>query len=211
MSRRSAILLLTLGTAVTLAVWWLLWPERVAYTNFPPPANGSWVAFGDSLTAGYGAAPGNDYPTLLGQRLGINIVNLGQSGATTGDGLRRLEQVTRLNPRVVLLCLGGNDGLQQVPRAQTFGNLAAIIDHLHQQGAFVVLIGVRSATVRDKSASYFRELAREKRVLYVPDMLRGVLGRPQLMADYIHPNDEGYAVIAGRLEKELQPLLPGLR
>jgi len=201
---------LILATVAVLLAWWL-WPARPSYANFPPTATGPWIAFGDSLTAGYGAEPGHDYPTLLSRRLGAEIKNFGEYGDTTRTGLDRVESVARLQPRVVLLCLGGNDALQQLPREQTFRNLAAIIDRLQQHGTFVVLIGIRSTTVRDRNASRFKRLAREKGVLYVPNMLGGVLAHPDLMSDYVHPNDQGYEVIARRLEKAVRPLMPKLK
>src|SRR5438874_9057004 len=110
---------LILATVAVLLAWWL-WPARFSYANFPPRATGPWIAFGDSLTAGYGAEPGHDYPTLLSRKLGVEIRNFGQYGDTSKDGLDRVEAGAGLNPRVVLLCLGGNDALQQLPRSQTF-------------------------------------------------------------------------------------------
>jgi acyl-CoA thioesterase I len=180
------------------------------YTNLPPRATGDWIAFGDSLTSGVGASGGNDYPTLLSQKIGRKILNAGVPGETTEKSLNRVEQIVRLQPRVVLLCLGGNDGLQQLPMDKTFENLSAIIDRLHEGGSFVVLIGVRSASISDRYAGRYKKLAKEKRVLYVPNILSGVLGTPNLMSDYIHPNDEGYKAIADRLDKILAPLLPSL-
>jgi acyl-CoA thioesterase I len=207
MKRRTLMLVGLVG--VTLLLIWLLRPER-QFTNYPPRATGPWVAFGDSLTEGYGATPGNDYPTLLGRRLGVSISNLGASGETTSDGLKRVEEVTRLQPRVVLLCFGGNDSLNGEPASRTFGNLGQIIDRLQSEGSFVVLIGIRSASLRDKNQAHFAKLAREKEVLYVPDMLKGLAFKPVYMADAIHPNDAGYARIADRLEKVLKPMLPKL-
>ena len=124
--------------------------------------------------------------------------------------MNRLEEIVRLQPRVVLLCLGGNDGLQQLPMEKTFANLSAIIDRLQSSGSFVVLIGVRSASISDRYASHFKKLAKEKRVLFVPNILSGILGTPNLMSDYVHPNEDGYKAIAERLEKILTPLLPKL-
>jgi acyl-CoA thioesterase I len=143
--------------------------------------------------------------------LGVRILNFGSSGATSADGLGRMSEVLQADPKVVLLCYGGNDTLNSVPHEQTFENLRQMVDQIHQAGAFVVLIGIRSASVRDKYRSEFKALAKEKRVLYVPNILQGVLGNPGLMSDYIHPNEQGYAAIAERLEKVLEPLLPSLR
>jgi lysophospholipase L1-like esterase len=197
--------------AVVAALAWWLWPTKVSYVNLPPSAKGPWIAFGDSLTAGYGAQARNYFPTVLGKKLGVTIENGGRNGETSQDGLNRIESVASRHPRVVLLCFGGNDALQQVPRDQTFSNLGRIIDRLHQQGTFVVLIGVRSATLRDKNASWFEKLAKEKHVLYVPNILEDVLSHPNLMSDEVHPNDKGYAFIADRLAQVLEPLMPQLR
>ncbi len=113
----------------------------------------------------------------------------------------------QLEPRVVLLCLGGNDSLNQESKSQTFANLAEMIDRLHRAGSFVVLIGIRSASLRDKNEAHFRQLAKEKHVLYVQDLLKGVAFKPVYMSDAVHPNDEGYQQIAERLEKVLRPFL----
>ena len=129
---------LLLGIAGLLVLWWKCSSTR--YVNFPPTASGPWVAFGDSLTEGYGASEGNNYPALLGNRLKITIINKGKIGDTTADGLQRLDEVLQLQPRVVLLCLGGNDSLNQESKKQTFANLAAIIDRLQmiEKNALVV-------------------------------------------------------------------------
>lgn len=205
--RKIIVILLLVVTA--LAAWWL-WP-RTSYVNLPPKTNGPWIAFGDSLTAGYGADPGNDFPTLLGKNLGITIENAGRNGETSQDGLNRVDAISQRQPRVVLLCFGGNDALQQVSRETTFQNIAAIIDRLQQQGTFVVLIGIRSATLRDKNESWFKDLARNKHTLYIPNILDGVLTHPNLMSDEVHPNDKGYAFIADRIGKVLEPVMPQLR
>lgn len=75
----------------------------------------------------------------------------------------------------------------------------------------MVLIGIRSATLRDKNASRFKQLAKEKHVLFFPNILDGVLTHPNLMSDEVHPNDNGYAVIAERIAQGLEPFMPQLR
>lgn len=183
---------------------------KTTYTNLPPRATGPWIALGDSLTAGYGASAGNDYPSALSKKIAHPILNMGVSGATTESSSSRIDEIVRLQPRVVLLCLGGNDGLQQLPVSTTFENLSTMIDRFQESGSFVVLIGVRGASISDRYASPFKKLAKEKHVLFVPNILSGVMGSPSLMSDYIHPNDEGYEAIAQRLEKILTPFLPEL-
>lgn len=207
-SRRTLIL----GSLVALSVLlYAFWPaRRWEWRNFPPAATGPWVAFGDSLTLGTGAENGG-YPALLGPRLGVTLQNLGAAGETTTDGLRRVAEIETLQPRVVLLCFGGNDVLRGQSREQMFANLGAMIDRLHAQGSFVVLIGIRGASaLRDGNAASFRKLAEEKQVMHIPNLLDGLLSTPSLMSDYVHPNDAGYEKIAARLEAELRPLLKKL-
>jgi lysophospholipase L1-like esterase len=208
-SRRKFYLVLAL-LFVGLLYW--LWPGRSwRYHNFPPTATGPWIAFGDSLTEGYGASAGADYPAQLSKRLGIPIQNLGVAGETSADGLKRIDAVETLNPRVVLLCFGGNDVLQGVPRNRMFANVGAMIDRLQARGSFVVLIGIRGPSlIGDANAKGFEQLAGQKKVKHVPNILDGILSQPSLMSDYVHPNDAGYARIAERTEKELRPLLAKL-
>ena len=206
--KRLALYVLVLG-AVIGAVLWLFGPGY-EYRNLPPTADGPWVAFGDSLTEGHGASPGNDYPALLSKSLGGTIRNFGKGGETSEDGLKRVEEVAALKPRVVLLCFGGNDALLGTGVARTTANVAQIIDRLHAEGSFVVLIGIRSASLRDRNESHFKKLAREKQVLYVPDMLKGLAFKPIYMSDAIHPNDAGYARTATRLDKALKPVMAKL-
>ena len=157
--KRIVILLLLIGGIVAAFVWF---GGDHHYRNLPPTAVGPWVAFGDSLTEGYGASPGNDYPSLLSKRLGIDIQNLGRTGETSEDGLNRVDAVVALKPRVVLLCFGGNDALQGKAVSQTIANLAQIIDRLHGEGTFVILIGIRSASLRDRNESHYKTLARTR-------------------------------------------------
>lgn len=194
-----------------LLVYWL-WPGRSwSYINLPPTADGPWAAFGDSLTQGYGADAGADYPAQLANRLGVPIQNMGAAGETSAEGLKRMEDVEALNPRVVLLCFGGNDVLQGLPGDQMFANLGAAIDRFHARGTFVVLLGIRGASLMgDANADGFKKLAEQKQVKFVPNILENIFGRPSLMSDYVHPNNAGYAAIADRIEKELRPLLPKL-
>ncbi len=208
MNRRIVILIAVTVAAVAGAFWFMRPPHLV---NLPPSASGPWVAFGDSLTAGLGASQGHSYPELLSQRLNVPIRNLGRSGDTTASAMSRMDEALALHPRVVLLGLGGNDGLQQMPREETFANLAAMIDQFQAQGAFVVLLGIRSATVFDKNNGRFKSLARRKGALLIPNILSGLLGHPDLMSDEIHPNNAGYEIMAQRIADALQPLMPRLR
>jgi len=210
MNRNVAII----GLLVLLGIgWWMFGgsgPRELK--NYPPTATGPWIAFGDSLTEGFGAARGEDYPSVFSRLTGIKVKNLGLSGNTTQDGLNRLEEAAQMKPRVVLLCLGGNDTLRQMAPETTFANLGKIIDRFHREGSFVVLIGVQSANLlRDKNHERFEGLAEEKQVFLIENILDGVIFDRSLMSDRIHPNDQGYEKIARRFVEELTPHLAQLK
>jgi len=159
-----------LCAAILAALVYWLWPGASGrLVNLPPTATGPWIAFGDSLTEGYGATAGADYPSQLSKLLSIPIRNLGVAGETSGDGLKRIMEVEALSPRVVLLCFGGNDVLQSLPREQMFANISAMIDRLQARGSFVVLVGIRgTGLVGDRNAEGFKKLAAEKKVKLDP-------------------------------------------
>lgn len=160
--------------------------------------DGPIVAFGDSLVYGTGSS-GGGFVKLLEQRLDKPIENLGVPGNTTADGIARLDEVIERHPSVVLLLLGGNDYLRQVPRDETFANLATIIQRLQADGAAVLLVGVRGGLIRDNFAERFEGLADRFHTAYVHDVLDDTLGVSGYMADQVHPNDAGYRVIADRV------------
>ncbi len=164
-----------------------------------PPRNTIVVAFGDSLIEGRGATTGNDLVSLLSRKLDNPIINLGVAGNTTGEGLARINEVFIHSPGTVILLLGGNDYLRNIPEQETFDNLQTIITDLQSQGIFVILLGVRGGIFRDNYKSEFDSLAKEMGVLYVPDVLNGIYGDSRYMSDVVHPNDAGYKKIAERV------------
>ena len=186
----------------------------------PPPIDTRPViaAFGDSLSAGFGLAPGDSYPSDL-QRLldgaGYNyhVVNMGVSGDTTTDGTVRLPDVIALHPEIVILEFGGNDGLRGQPVNATRENLATMIEGLQKAGATVVLAGI--TLPRNYGPDYikqfdtvFTDLATKYRLTRIPFLLEGVGGNPKLtQADGLHPTAEGSAIVAKTVMKYLEPLL----
>jgi lysophospholipase L1-like esterase len=168
--------------------------------------DGPIVAFGDSLVYGTGSS-GGGFVKLLEQDIGRPIENLGVPGDTTADGLERIDEVLELNPGVVILLLGGNDFLRQVPQDTTFANLSTIIERLQANGATVLLAGVRGGLVRDSFAAQFEQLADRHGTAYVHDVLDDTFGVEGYMADQVHPNDAGYRVIAGRMLPVLEAML----
>jgi acyl-CoA thioesterase-1 len=171
------------------------------------------LAFGDSLYAGYGLDRGQSLPDAIQDRLrrgGINatIVNAGVSGDTSAAGRQRLGFVLDNLPRkpdLVLLGLGGNDVLRQIPAAETRANMTAMLDELRKRDIPVVLTGMKAPPNLgpDYVAAFDRiwpDLAARDRAGLYPFVLDGVIGNPALMqADRVHPNARGVTRIAERV------------
>ena len=123
---------------------WALWPSRFSRVTNLDSKGSALIAFGDSLTAGYGASSGEDYPSQLAQRVGITVLNTGVSGDTTEMALARLDSdVLTRDPRIVIIGLGGNDFLRQLPISETEANLRSIVRKIQGAGAMVVVLGFR--------------------------------------------------------------------
>ncbi|MCR4263654.1 MAG: GDSL-type esterase/lipase family protein [Candidatus Roizmanbacteria bacterium] len=169
---------------------------------------GPLLAFGDSLTEGYGTAHDNNYVVSLENRIGEPIINAGVGGATTYSALDRLEQDVLLHkPRIVIILLGANDMIQEKPLDETFDNLSRIIDLIRKDHARVLLLGIEEGPNSYEYKVRFDALAEGKKVAYVPDILRGIMGNTEYMYDQIHPNDGGYEKMAERIEPELEKML----
>ncbi len=196
------------GIAVLVVVGgiYLFFFRSTPITNYPSSGT-DIIAFGDSLTAGTGSTAGHDYVSVLSQKIGQPIINLGHAGDTTADGLARLSELDNYKPKVVLLLLGGNDYLKRVPKEETFSNLAKIIQNIQSRGAVVLLLGIRGGILHDNFASEFEKLRDTYHTAYVSNVLAGLLGDNRYMYDEVHPNDAGYAIIANRIAPVLQGLV----
>jgi acyl-CoA thioesterase I len=166
------------------------------------------VCFGDSLTAGQGATIGHDYPSLLRQKMNLPVINAGVSGNTTRDALQRLDRdVLAHNPKLVVITLGANDSLQQIPLAETLANMEKIIKRIKVRGAMVVWAEVQVGILGDPYIDDFKALARREHILLIPNILDGIFDKPQYKYDQIHPNAEGYKIMADRIYQNIKGLL----
>ena len=176
------------------------------------------VFLGDSLTAGFGVAREDAYPSLLQVQLtregyDYRVVNAGVSGDTTAGGLRRMDWVLRHAPEVVIVALGANDGLRGLPPAAIRSNLTAIVERTRGAGAKVLLVGMRlppnyGAAYTGAFERVFVDVARSTRVPLLPFLLHGVAGDAKLnLADGIHPNAAGQRRIAEHLIPYIRALL----
>jgi acyl-CoA thioesterase-1 len=176
------------------------------------------VAFGDSLTAGFGVAPDESYPAQLAKQIQENglqyeVINAGVSGETSAGGVRRIEWILKSQPTVVILELGVNDGLRGLPLQQTYTNLHTIIERLKAEGVRVILAGMRipvnyGEEYTGEFFEMYKRLAQEFKIPLIPFLLEGVAAQPGLnQGDGVHPTAEGYTIVAQNVWHTLEPIL----
>ncbi len=195
-------LLIVLFAVVVGVGYWLSVrnsPESSSFSCAAQSQKPVIVAFGDSLVEGYGAPEQHGFVDPLATQLGTTIINEGKSGDTTGQALQRLPDVLAQNPNIVIVLLGGNDALQQIPTTTTKANLSEILKTLTDAHIHVVLVGVLGGILTDPYAPMFRDLTKEYNVTLVPNILNGLIGNDKYMYDQVHPNNLGYSYIAAKL------------
>nr|MBI3613986.1 arylesterase [Nitrospirota bacterium] len=176
------------------------------------------VAFGDSLTAGFGVSVEDAYPAQLQRRLDqagyrYEVINAGVSGDTTAGGVRRIDWVLKSRPRIVIVELGANDGLRGLNLEETSANLEQMLQRLQEAGVMVVLAGMKlppnyGVDYAGRFTTLYGNLAKKYRAIYLPFFLEGVAAHPALnQADGIHPTREGYRLVVDHLMPVLEPLL----
>jgi acyl-CoA thioesterase-1 len=155
------------------------------------------VAFGDSLTYGTGATEHESYPAVLAELTGHQVARSGVPGEMTAQGLQRLpEVIDEYRPRLMIVCLGGNDMLRRLQFAETRANLRSIIKTIKDRGIAVVLIGVPQPALLSGAPAFYAELAKEFAVPYEGAILATILYAAEMKADAIHPNAKGYRRMA---------------
>lgn len=182
-----------------LGVWLVRRGSGASVKNYPSSGT-DIVAFGDSLVEGVGASsPDKNFVSVLSQKIGQPIVNLGVSGDTTEAGLTRVSQIDQYRPKVVLLLLSGNDRLRQIPEEQTLENLEKIITYMQDRGAVVIVLGVKGNVLSNSFGKKVEKLAHDSGAAFVSDVLDGLFGNTKYMSDPIHPNDLGYEKVAEKV------------
>jgi len=155
------------------------------------------VAFGDSLTFGTGAVENDSYPVVLGQLISRTVIRAGVPGEVSEGGLARLQTVIdEQKPKLMIVCLGGNDMLRKVDEGQTKANLRTIIKTLQSQGIAVVLVGVPRPALLTSAAPFYAEIAKEFGIPYEGKIVTDVLYQRDQKSDAIHPNAKGYRRMA---------------
>ncbi|HMF50012.1 MAG TPA: arylesterase [Candidatus Saccharimonadales bacterium] len=187
----------------------------------PTPRN--ILVLGDSITAGYGLEPAQAYPALIqnkidAKRWPFKVINAGQSGDTTAGGLSRMDWLLRNHIDVLVVELGGNDGLRGLPAETTRKNLQAIIERSREKypDVKIILAGMQVPPNmgRDYAKQFnaiFADIAKKNKAALVPFVLEGVGGVPALnLPDGIHPTAKGHEIVAANVWKVLEPILKPL-
>jgi acyl-CoA thioesterase-1 len=155
------------------------------------------LAFGDSLTSGVGAPPGSSYPEILENLINRKVIKSGIPGETSGEGLVRLpSELATHRPKLVLLCLGGNDLLRRMDLEKTAGNVSRMVQMIRNSGAEVVIIGVPKPGLVLSTARFYKTISEDMEVPLEGSLLPDILAESKLRSDPIHPNAEGYKRLA---------------
>jgi acyl-CoA thioesterase-1 len=184
------------------------------------PERKTIVVVGDSIAAGHGIDPAEAFPALLQERIdkkkrSYEVVNAGVSGDTTASGVRRMPWLLRRRMDVLLVELGGNDGLRGMTPKETKANLEKIVGLAREKNPDVQIIVAGMQMPQNMGEEYTREfravfaaVAKEKQAKLIPFLLEGVGGKPDLnLPDRIHPNPQGHKVIAATVWAVLEPML----
>ena len=171
----------------------------------PLPANAVVLAFGDSLTYGTGASENESYPAQLESLIGRRVVRAGVPGEVTAQALARLPSaLDEYSPRLVLLCIGGNDFLHRLGAAQAETNVRAMVQLARSRGIDVLLIGTPEPALLPSPPAFYAAVAKDFAIPYEGSVITQVLKDASLKSDPIHPNARGYRVIAERLAERLR-------
>jgi acyl-CoA thioesterase I len=168
-------------------------------------ANATILAFGDSLTFGTGAAPNESYPAQLQTLISRKVIAAGVPGEVSADGLARLPQaLDEHQPKLLILCHGGNDFLQKLGEDKTRNNIRAMVKLARDRGIAVVLIATPKPGLMVKPPDFYNAIAKEFAIPFDDEMLKNILTDNALKSDLVHPNASGYALIAETLAKLLK-------
>ena len=166
------------------------------------------ICFGDSLTFGYGAAQGEDYPTALAKLTQIPVINAGIDGDTSTEALRRIDSdVLERNPLLVIIEFGGNDFLRKIPKEITLNNIKEMVGLIQAKGSMVAIVDISAGIFLGEYRKLFYALAKEKKAIFVPAIFNGIITNPRLKSDFLHPNADGYKIIAQRIYRNITPYL----
>lgn len=166
------------------------------------------ICFGDSITVGFGAGRGEDYPTALARMTNIPVVNAGLNGDTSDQAIKRIAtDVLSKDPLIVVIEFGGNDFLDKTPFEQTMKNIEEMIRLIQAKGAMVAIADISTFVVMSDYGKEFKRLSKKYGTILISGILNGIITDPQLKSDFVHPNSRGYQLIAHRIYRGIIPYL----
>lgn len=169
------------------------------------------VCFGDSLTEGIGSVEGITYPSVLGQEISLPVINLGYSGMTTIQARAASTKLADYKPYMVIIEFGANDMMRRVPFKETIKNMEALVEEVHRLGAIAVIADIGGNPMMKRYSAEFKRIADEKKAVFIPGIMDDVFNDPSLKSDEVHPNSQGYTVIALKVLGIITPYLKGAK
>jgi len=188
-----------IAVLVALIIISLIFLKENKETTYRAPLKEQAVilAFGDSLTYGYGAPQELSYPSILEKKTGLHVINAGVNGEESSEGLRRLPTFLKQKPDLVILCHGGNDIIGKLSKEALKKNLLSMIQLIQESGAEVLLVGVPNfGMLGFQTDGIYYEIADETDVMFEDKVLSFVEQNNIYKSDYIHPNAKGYEMMA---------------
>ncbi len=171
----------------------------------PLPPEATILAFGDSLTYGTGTSPANAYPAVLESLINRKVINAGVPGEISKKGLNRLPSlIEKYRPELIIICHGGNDILRKLDLSKTKNNIQQMIDLARRNNSQVVLIGVPEFGLFLSTVPMYQALAEENQLPIAENILGDIIGKNSLKSDHIHPNSEGYHMLADNISTLLR-------
>lgn len=164
------------------------------------------ICFGDSLTEGIGASNGQTYPYFLQLLTKVPVMNEGIRGNTSKDGLNRIENISKYQNAIIIVEFGANDYFQQIPIHETKTNIEKIIDKLNNNGNNIIVVSTEDKQLREL-CNMLKSLAREKNIIFINGILNEIWNDRNLFFDEIHPNSQGYKLVAQKIYKNIKPLI----
>lgn len=166
------------------------------------------ICFGDSITFGYGAGPGEDFPLILSKLTNMPVINAGVDADTSFSALKRLQSdVLDREPLLVIIEFSGNDFLRKFPMELTVNNIEEMIERIQAGGAMAVVVDISAGMFLSEYRKVLSGLAKEKGAIFIPRLLSGIITNPVMKSDFLHPNANGYKLIALRIYREINPYL----
>lgn len=167
------------------------------------------ICYGESITYGYGVNPADAYPLALAKMTSIPVINAGIDGDTSSEALKRIDNdVLDREPLLVVIQFAGNDFLRKVPKEITIENVRQMIEKIQARGAMVAIVDISVGGVLFKDYYLaFDELSRRYGAIFIPHVLNGIVTNSRLKSDFMHPNADGYKIIAHRVFREILPYL----